>query len=62
MDTGYIDSNKDKPYGIIDGRTGLVVYRTTYKHRKRVRNRADKLDNAYGGYRYRCSFLEVTDV
>lgn len=37
-------------YLVIDTRTDAVVGR--YKNRNRARNRADKLDNAYGAYRY----------
>jgi hypothetical protein len=38
-------------YAVIDGRTGQQVG-GDYTSRDRARNRADKLDNAYGGYRY----------
>lgn len=38
-------------YQIIDARTGLTIGRP-YKSRSRAYRRADKLDLAYGGYRY----------
>ncbi|HEY8389098.1 MAG TPA: hypothetical protein VIK74_10865 [Parasegetibacter sp.] len=37
-------------YVIIDRQTGKIV--GEYTNRKIARNRADKLDNQYGGYRY----------
>lgn len=37
-------------YQIIDKQTGLTM--GTYKNRKTARNKADKLDNQYGAYRY----------
>ena len=39
-------------YVVVDGRTGEVVSKP-YKSRSRASARADKLDNAYGAYRYR---------
>ena len=36
---------------IIDRMTGLRVGKS-YKNKLRAANRADKLDNEYGGYRY----------
>jgi hypothetical protein len=38
-------------YEIIDNQTGLRVG-GTYTNRRRARTRADKLDLAYGAYRY----------
>lgn len=37
-------------YKIIDKQTGLTV--GAFKNRRTARNKADKLDNIYGGYRY----------
>jgi len=50
----------DAPYVVIDRQTGEVVYKTTYKNRRRARNFADKKDNEYGGYRYYTKLLEET--
>jgi len=49
----------ETPYGVIDNQTGSVVYKTTYKNRKRARSIADRMDNKYGAYRYFPKFLEV---
>lgn len=38
-------------YQVIDRQTGSQVGKN-YVDRKRARSRADKLDNAYGAYRY----------
>jgi len=37
-------------YKVIDRKTNRTV--GTYKDYKRAKNKADKLDNQYGGYRY----------
>lgn len=37
-------------YQVIELKTGFVI--GTYSTRKRARNKADKLDNAYGAYAY----------
>jgi len=37
-------------FQIIDKQTNLTA--GTFKNRKTARNKADKLDNVYGGYRY----------
>jgi hypothetical protein len=37
-------------YMVIDGRTDSVIGK--YRSVKRARNKRDKLDNEYGGYRY----------
>ena len=44
-------------YAIIDRQTGLQVGKP-YKDRIRASRRADKLDNAYGAYRYYVLRLE----
>ena len=44
--------NPDAPYIIWDRVDKAVVGVSTYKNRKRTKTRADKLDEAYGGYRY----------
>ena len=38
-------------YQIIDHQTGATIGKP-YKNRTTARNKADKLDNAYGAYRY----------
>lgn len=55
---GVSQISPDAPYVVVDGKTGKVVYRTTYKNRKRARSRADRLDNSYGAYRYFCRLEE----
>lgn len=47
----------DAPYVVIDGHTGKVVYRTTYRHRRRARRWADRKDLEYGACRYSARFL-----
>lgn len=42
----------DTPYVVVDCHTGLVVYRTTYKNRKRAWRYADRRDTAYGAVRF----------
>lgn len=42
----------DTPYGVIDGQTKKVVFRTTYANRNRARRFADKKDLEYGAHRY----------
>lgn len=37
---------------LVDTHTKAVIAVYTYAQRKRARNRADRMDNAYGGYRY----------
>ena len=50
--TIHIDSRKSSVgYAVIDGKSGEQVGKL-YKSRARARNRADKLDSQYGGYRY----------
>lgn len=44
-------------YMIIDGKTGDKV--GTYSSVKRARNKRDKLDNKYGGYRYHIKEVET---
>ena len=46
------ESSTPVVYVVIDGRTGQQVG-GEYKSRSRASARADKLDNAYGAYRYR---------
>jgi hypothetical protein len=45
-------------YIIIDRKTGCQVG-GPYKSRSRASNRVDKLDNAYGGYRYTIKLIPV---
>jgi hypothetical protein len=54
-----VADREDAEYGVVDGKTGEVVYRTTYRHRRRARAWADRKDNEYGGYRYTARFLDV---
>lgn len=42
----------ETPYGVIDGQTKKVVFRTTYANRNRARRFADKKDLEYGAHRY----------
>lgn len=42
-------------YQVIDRHTQIVI--GTYKTRSRASNKVDKLDNAYGGYRYSVKLL-----
>jgi hypothetical protein len=39
-------------YIVIDTRTGLQATRTIYKTRRAASRAVDRLDNAYGAYRY----------
>lgn len=48
----------DTPYGVIDGQTGKVVFRTTYKNRTKARRFADRKDIDYGAHRYRAQILK----
>ena len=43
--------NQTKQYQVIDRHTQSII--GTYKSRKRATNKADKLDNIYGAYRYK---------
>ena len=45
-------------YKIIDKHTGLQIGKD-YQNRVKANKRADKLDNAYGTYRYLVKFKEV---
>lgn len=49
----------DTPYGVVDSKTGEVVYRTTYRHRTRARQVADRKDAVYGAIRYNARILDV---
>ena len=40
-------------YHIVDGQTGKVIGKYSAEQRNRARARRDKLDNAYGAYRYK---------
>ena len=40
------------PYGVVDNKTGEVIYSTTYKNRNRARVVADKRDAKYGATRF----------
>ena len=42
----------ETPYGVIDGQTKKVVFKTTYANRNRARRFADKKDLEYGAHRY----------
>lgn len=46
-------------YVVVDGQTGRVVYRTTYKYRVRARRLADRKDAEYGAVRYIAKLLDV---
>lgn len=52
MEKNPITIPLETPYGVIDSRTGAVVYRTTYKNRKRAVSFADRKDNEFGAVRY----------
>jgi hypothetical protein len=39
-------------YMVIDRKTGDKIGKGSYQSIKRARNKRDKLDNEYGGYRY----------
>ena len=43
-------------YEVFDKQTGIKVG-SVYKTRRAARNRADKLDNNYGSYRYGCRLV-----
>ncbi len=43
---------QDTTYQLVDTHTGRVLGTYTYAQRNRARNRADKLDLAYGSVRY----------
>jgi hypothetical protein len=45
-------SNEIIGYTLIDGHTKKVLKEYKSHQRKTARNRADKLDNIYGAYRY----------
>ena len=48
------DTSLPVGYRVVDGQTGEQVGKTySYANRSRARAQADKLDNAYGAYRYR---------
>lgn len=42
----------DTPYGVVDAQTGRVVFRTSYRFRRRARGYADRQDARYGAVRY----------
>lgn len=44
--------NADKPYVVVDTKTGEVVYRTTYKFKGRARGYAEKRNQEWGAFRY----------
>ncbi len=51
-------TTKTTPQGeIIDSQTGLRI--GVYSTLQRARNKADKLDNDYGAYRYRARELKI---
>lgn len=50
MMTNIEELYKDAIFQVIDRQTGRIV--GTYKNRNRARTQVDKLDNAYGAYRY----------
>lgn len=52
----------ETPYGVIDTKTGQVVYRTTYKDRNRARRFADRKDLEYGAHRYMPTVLKKEGV
>lgn len=52
--------SEDATYVVIDGRTGEVVYRTTYRHRTRARRLADRKDLEWGAVRYFCRVLAAS--
>lgn len=40
------------PYYLVDGQTHKVIRTYVYRQRAAALRQRDKLDNAYGGYRY----------
>ena len=50
----------DVPFVVVDTHTGEIVYRTTYRHRRRARRWADRKDLEYGACRYSARFPEGT--
>jgi hypothetical protein len=49
-------ANADRPYVVVDTRTGAVVYRTTYKFKGRARGDAEKRNREWGAFRYTARF------
>ena len=51
----------DQPdYVIVDTKTGTIVSQPySYANRNRARARADRMDNAYGAYRYRATPVDL---
>lgn len=45
-------------YKVVDVKTGAIM--GTYSSRKRAQTKADKLDNAYGAYRYSVRLVTCT--
>lgn len=40
-------------YRIVDSHTGKVISTAPYSRRQQLRDKADRMDNAYGACRYR---------
>jgi hypothetical protein len=53
------DISLDTPYGVVNIKTGDVVYKTTYKHRNKARAMADKKDLEYGAHKFAAKILKT---
>jgi hypothetical protein len=52
----------DTPYGVVNIKTGEIVYKTTYKYRNKARAIADKKDLEYGGHNFAAKMLKTEEL